>query len=373
MNLAPILMNDFSRQWEDVGAEVLAAVERVGKSAWYVLGREVEAFEAALAQELGIDHALGCGNGLDAIEIGLRGLGLRPGQRVLTTPLSAFATSLAIVRAGGVPVFVDVDESGLVDLDLAQRAFEADATLRFFVPVHLFGHTLDLTRLAELRNRFELAIVEDACQAIGARSRGQAVGSVGQCGALSFYPTKNLGAFGDGGAVITNDASVAAQGRSLRDYGQSKKYVHDRIGLNSRLDELHAAVLKHALLPRLPVWTARRGEIAATYLAGIDNPLVRPLPIPEGSQSVWHLFPVRVEAVHRQAFVAHLSEAGVHSGIHYPKLITNQAALVTAETLSPLPLAAALASEEVSIPIHPYLTNAEAARVITAINSFRVT
>ena len=207
MKLAPIAMNDFGRQWADTGPAVLEAVSRVGASGWYILGPEVDSFERALAALLGRRFAVGCASGLDAIEISLRCLGLKPGDKVLTTPLSAFATALAILRAGGRPVFVDVDDAGSLDLDRCRAVLERDRSIRFLLPVHLFGHPCNLERLAELKSRFQLKLVEDCAQAIGARFGAQPVGSAGDVSALSFYPTKNLGALGDGGAIATDDPS----------------------------------------------------------------------------------------------------------------------------------------------------------------------
>jgi dTDP-3-amino-3,4,6-trideoxy-alpha-D-glucose transaminase len=367
-----VRLNDFERLWAETGPEVLAAVRAVGESGWYVLGAEVRRLEAALAPVLGRTEVIGCGSGLDAIEIALRAAGLVPGAKVLTTPLTAFATSLAVVRAGGVPVFVDVDEHGLLDLDRCAAALEADRAVRALVPVHLFGNALDLERLAALRDRFDLLVVEDCAQSIGASWRGRLAGTVGRLAATSFYPTKNLGALGDGGAVATDDPALAARCRSLRDYGQSAKYVHEVLGMNSRLDELHAAVLARAFLPRLPRWTARRREIAGAYAAGIENPRVRPVGAPAGSEGVAHLFPVRVPAAERDAFVAHLRARGVLAGIHYPRLVPEQRALPPGafEVRGSLARAAALAAAEVSLPIHPYLEDAEVARVLDAVNGW---
>lgn len=370
---SPILMNDFRRQWRETGDKVLAAVGAVGESGWYILGKEVDLFEKALAGYIRRRAVVGCASGLDAIEMGLRALGLQPGQKVLTTPLSAFATTLGIVRAGGVPVFVDVDESGLLDLELTRHYLERDPAIRVLLPVHLFGHALDLQQLEELKEHFELSVLEDCCQAIGARFSGRDVGSVGQAGALSFYPTKNLGALGDGGALITDDVSIEAACRSLRDYGQTAKYVHEHLGLNSRLDELHAAVLGRAFLPKLEVWSARRRAIAKLYLAGIRSPLVRPVPVASKVDSAWHLFPVTVAAEARDAFLLHLSERQIQYAIHYPRLIPNQGALrgVPFSVLGDLTRAQRFALEEVSLPIHPSLGDEEVARVVDAINEFR--
>lgn len=372
MHEAPILLNDFRAQWESLREDALAAVERVGRSGWWVLGSEVSAFETELAELWELPFCVGCASGLDAIEIALRCAGLVPGDAVLTTPLSAFASTLAVLRAGGVPLFVDVDASGQLDLELAATALERRRDVRFLLPVHLYGHAMDLARLAALRDRFELRVVEDCAQAIGARSRGRPVGSVGELAATSFYPTKNLGCMGDGGALLARSAEAAELARSLRDYGQSAKYEHRYLGLNSRLDELQAAILRDAFLPRLPRATKRRGEIAERYRREIRSPGLDLVPPPEGSESVWHLFPVRL-AGDRSGFQAHLRAAGIASGIHYPVPIPDQEALRDqpgAQALSDLPVARAFATEEVSLPLHPLLTDREVERVIEACNAW---
>jgi hypothetical protein len=197
-----ILLNDFVSQWREVGADAQAALQRVGESGWLILGREVKGFEAELAAYCQLPHAVGCASGLDAIEIALRVLGLEPGDKVITTPLSAFATTLAIVRAGGVPVFVDVDGSGLLDLERVAHALSRDRAIKFCVPVHLYGHALDGRALERIAAMPGVQLVEDCAQAIGAQSRGKPVGSIGAAAATSFYPTKNLGALGDGGALL---------------------------------------------------------------------------------------------------------------------------------------------------------------------------
>lgn len=365
--------NPFVRQWAETGSDVCKAVERVGSSGWYVLGREVAEFERAFAEQSGVAHAVGCGNGLDAIEIGLRALGLEPGDRVLTTPLSAFATSLGILRAGGVPCFVDVDDSGLLDLDEAEKLLQDEPTVRFLVPVHLFGHVLDLDRLAALRDRFELRIVEDVAQAALGRSSGRPAGSVGQAGAVSFYPTKNLGALGDGGCVLTDDLEIAEASRAIRDYGQSSRYVHDRLGMNSRLDELHAAVLRSAMLPRLSSWTLRRREIAARYIHGLADSRVGVPPTPEHSESVWHLFPVLVGEGGRDDLLATLRSQGVEANVHYPRLIDEQPALPAPreQARGRFDVARRFRDQEISLPIHPYLRDDEIDRVIRLLREWK--
>jgi dTDP-4-amino-4,6-dideoxygalactose transaminase len=346
--------NDFRRQWEDLREDALAAFEKVGAGGRYVLGEEVRRFEAELGTYWGFPHAAGVASGMDAIEIALRALGCGPGDRVLTTPISAFATTLAIVKTGAVPVFVDTDDLGLIDLQRCEKIRE----VRFFVPVHLYGFALDSDALQRLRDRHGWRMVEDCAQSLTA---------AGDLAATSFYPTKNLGAMGDGGAILTRDAALDARVRALRDYGQTAKYRHDFIGYNSRLDELQAAFLRRACLPRLERWTARRREIAGAYLDGIENPGVRLPAPPKGSEPSWHLFPIWIDPAKREAFLRR-----VPAGIHYPIAIPDQKALsgIPFEVLGGYENARRLCASEASLPIHPYLSDAEVEEVIAAVNSF---
>jgi dTDP-4-amino-4,6-dideoxygalactose transaminase len=350
-----IRANDFTRQWEDLRDDALAAFEKVGASGWYVLGEEVRAFEGGLAALWGFPYAVGVASGLDAIEISLRALGCGPGDRVLTTPISAFATTLAIVKLGAVPVFVDTDDQGLIDLERCHELLKKRSDIRFFVPVHLYGFALDPDALRRLRNKHELMMVEDCAQSTRA---------AGELTATSFYPTKNLGAMGDGGAILCRDAALDARVRALRDYGQTAKYHHEFIGYNSRLDELQAAFLRRACLPRLERWTARRLEIAAAYLRGITNPAVRLPNPPKGSEPSWHLFPVWMDPAMRSSHLPF--------GNHYPIAIPDQKALdgVPFEAPHGYENAKQLCASEVSLPIHPYLNDAEVAEVIAAVNAF---
>jgi len=367
-----VLLNDFRRQWHDTREEVLAAVAAVGESGWYISGAELKAFERALAAVWTLPYCAGTASGLDAIEISLRALGCKPLDPVLTTPLSAFATTLAIVKIGALPVFVDTDPFGLIDRDGSGRVLSRRPDIRFLVPVHLYGNALDLEHLARLRQRFDLAMVEDCAQSILATHRGSMTGTVGQMAATSFYPTKNLGAMGDAGAVLTRDEALWRQVASLRDYGQSAKYRHDYIGYNSRMDELHAAILRRAYLPRLSGWTERRRHIAARYLAGLSHQGIRPVGEPAGSQSCFHLFPVMVEPARKPRLMDHLKRHAVATGEHYPILIPGQKAMagVAYEAIGELPRARAFAAGELSLPIHPYMTEEEIGGVIGACNGW---
>ena len=310
---------------------------------------------------------------MDALEIALRCLGLRAGQKVLTTPFSAFATTLAILRAGGVPVFVDVDDNGNLDLDQTRSALTRDRSIRFLLPVHLYGHPLDLENLAALKRDLDLVVVEDCAQAIAARHSGRAVGSVGQAAGTSFYPTKNLGALGDGGALLTNDAQVATGAKSLRNYGQSSLYLHDEQGLNSRLDELQAAILREAIMPNLQQWTENRCQFAHQYRTAIRNSRIRMLSTDESAEPVWHLFPLFLSGCDREALREHFAKSDIQSGVHYPTIIPDQVVLqrtgafeIKAEPVN----ARRLARSELSLPIHPFLTKDEVAAILAACESF---
>lgn len=364
--------NDFRRQWLDTGRDTLDAVEAVGAGGWYILGTQVQEFEAELANAWGVRHAVGVASGLDAIEISLRALGCGPGDKVLTTPVSAFATTLAIVRLGATPVFCDVDRYGLVDLACCEEAVRKDRRIRFFVPVHLYGHSLDIQRLRSMKDELELSMVEDCAQSILASHCGNPTGTAGQLAATSFYPTKNLGALGDGGAILTNVERLATVSRVLRDYGQDGKYRHDEIGYNSRLDELQAAIMRRAHLPRLAKWTARRREIARAYGEGIRHPRIAAPGAPPGSDSCWHLYPVFVDPERKSDFMKYMQARDVAVAEHYPAPVFEQMAMkqVPYEIFGGTERASKVCHSEVSLPIHPYLTDAEVASAIDACNAW---
>ncbi len=367
-----VRLNDFERLWAEVGSNVLDTVRIVGESGWYVLGKEVEAFEVELAAYWKQGFAVGVASGLDAIEIGLRCCGCRPGDKVLLPPISAFATALAVIKIGAVPVFCDCDQFGLLDLDLAEAAVRHDRTIRYMVPVHLYGHCLDMERLRGFRNRYGIRLVEDCAQSIGASHDGIRSGLAGDCAATSFYPTKNLGALGDGGALMTASEEIAAHARVLRDYGQGAKYRHDSVGYNSRLDELHAAILRRVFLPRLEAATDKRKVVARQYLEEISNPFITPLGMPEGSDSCWHLFPIRTPRLRKQELAAHLRARGIQSAEHYPIPMMDQPAMreVKFEQTGRCDTARDLCACELSLPIHPFLTPEETSRVVDACNTW---
>ncbi len=367
-----ILSNDFQRQWSDVRTDVLRATEDFGASGIYILGDNLRRFEVNLASYWHRQHAIGVASGLDAIEISLKVLGCGSGDIVLTSPISAFATVLAILKLGATPVFADCDRYGLIDLAACRELLQRNRKIRYFVPVHLYGHALDSLALHSLKAEFDLMVVEDCAQSIAARFAGRPAGTVGQLAATSFYPTKNLGAMGDGGAILTDSAEIAEDVRKMRDYGQSRKYVHDVIGYNSRLDELQAAFMDRAFLPRLDAWIQRRRDIARRYCGEVRNPHIAVPGVPDGSDSSWHLFPVIVAADRKLDFRDHLKNKGVQSSEHYPLALVEQPALCRSvmDQGNECPKARRFCQGEVSLPIHPYLSDHEVTQVIGAANSW---
>jgi dTDP-4-amino-4,6-dideoxygalactose transaminase len=358
--------NDFARQWRTIRDDALSAVDRVGHSGWLILGEEVAAFEQEFAAWWGAPYAVGVASGLDAIAIALRSADIGAGARVITTPLTAFATTLAILQVGARPVWCDVDRSGNLDLDQVDARLQADKTIKAVLPVHLYGHPLDPAALRRLADDYGVVIVEDCAQSLGAERDGSPTGLSGIAAGTSLYPTKNLGIMGDGGVLLTKDAELARRARRLRDYGQEHRYVHVEAGLNSRLDELHAAILRSALLPRLDAWLKRRAEIAFSYMAGLKDCGLR-LISPSGGNSANHLFPVEVLDRDLEQTVKELHDRGISVGRHYPRLCSDQVAAEGAgEAVGDLEVARTIAEREISLPIHPHLDDGEVEAVIHA-------
>lgn len=361
-------MNDFKAEPAELRAAMLAAVERVLSSGWYVLGPEVAAFERAWAARCGVPHSVGVGNGMDAIEIGLRSLGIGAGDEVITTPMTAFATVLAVLRTGARPVLADIDPStGLMSPASARRCLTPRT--RAILLVHLYGQVRDMAAWQALCDASGVALLEDCAQAHGAALGGVQAGAFGRVGAFSFYPTKNLGAAGDAGLLVAQDEAVAAKARRLRNYGQSERYHHPEIGLNSRLDELHAAMLC-ARLPWLDEFTGRRREIANAYRRGLANPAIRLLAAPqEPAADVHHLFVVLCQQ--RDALQAHLQRHGVQALIHYPVPVHRQPPCVDLQRdPAGLQESERHADSCLSLPCHPQLSDAEVLQVVTAMNEF---
>ena len=344
---------------EDAGA-VRDAIARVAASGWYILGPEVDAFESEFAAASGGQFAIGTGNGTDAIALLLRAAGIAAGDEVIVPAITAAYTALAVVAAGATPVIVDVDDDTLT-MDPAACAAAVGTRTAAIVPVHLYGQAADMPALTTIASRHNLAIVEDCCQAHLATWRGSAVGTSGIGGAFSFYPTKNLGALGDGGAVVTNDRAVSERIKRLRNGGQSDRYVHAEAGVNSRLDELQAAILR-ARLPFLREWTRRRRELAAQYRRLLPE-TVRPIAVRDPGH-VYHLFPVRTPG--REALQAAMTAAGIELLIHYPMPLHEQPAFAPYRAHE-CPVATRAARELLSLPLHPGLADSDVETVVSAV------
>jgi len=348
------------------GTDVGAAIARVVERGWFVLGPELEAFEKEFAAACRAPHAVGVGTGTDALALALRVLDIGPGDEVITSPLSAAYSALAIMMVGARPVFADIDPDRLT---LDPRAAEAAVTprTRAIMPVHLYGQPADMAALVAVAARHRLRIVEDCCQAHLAECGGTPIGSFGDVAAYSFYPTKNLGALGDGGALTTADAALAARVRRLRNGGQTDRYHHAEFGINSRLDEMQAAILR-ARLAWLPRWTTERRALAAEYRRRLAGAPVT-VPPERDPGHVYHLFPILSRD--RDGLQAHMKARGVETLIHYPVPIPRQPALAP-ERPDQCPIADRVCNEVLSIPLRPDLTLRAVEEVAAALHAFPV-
>lgn len=350
-----IPFNDLKPAARELAGPLRAAVDRVLKRGWFVLGPEVEAFEAEFAQYHGLPHAVGVANGTDAIELALRAGGVGPGDEVITVAHTAAATVCAVERAGATPILVDIDPHTCT-MDPAAAAAAVTPRTRAIVPVHLYGHPADMNAISELADRHDLLVVEDCAQAHGARYDGRPVGTFGHLAAFSFYPTKNLGACGDGGAVVTADAGLTARLRRLRQYGQTDRYHHAERGVNSRLDEIQAATLR-VKLERLDAHNRERRRLARLYRQHLDG-VILPAHGHAGVEvkHVYHLFVVRHDD--RDGLRGWLRAGGVDTQIHYPVPVHLQPAYADlGYRAGDLPETERAAREVLSLPLYPGLTD----------------
>ena len=353
---------DLPRQYASIEHELQQALRLVFARGDFVLGSALEQFETAFASYCGSKHAVGVANGGDAIELALRAFGIGPGDEVITAANTFIATVLAIMATGARPILADIDpETYTIDPEALSAAISPRT--RAIIPVHLYGQPADLTAVQTIAARHQLIVIEDAAQAHGARFNGARVGSFGQAGTFSFYPSKNLGAYGDGGMIVTNDDRVAERLRLLRNYGQERKYVHTIAGRNSRLDSLQAATL-NVKLPHLDEWNSARRRHAAAYgerLTGVHVPVSR-----DACEHVYHLYVIEVDR--RDAVRQTLKSRGIHTGIHYPVPTHLQKACASlGYRRGQFPLTEAAAGRILSLPMYPELTDAQIDYVAAAI------
>jgi dTDP-4-amino-4,6-dideoxygalactose transaminase len=362
----PIPFFDLKKQYKSIQSEIDAATARVYSSGWFILGPEVEAFEREFAQYIGAQYGIGVGSGTEALHLALLALGIRAGDEVITVPNTAVATVAAIELAGAKPVLADVCADSMT-LDPARLEAAITPRTRVIIPVHLFGQSADLDPILHLARKHNVRVLEDCAQAHGATYHGQRVGAFGDIAAFSFYPTKNLGAYGDGGAIVTNDAQLAERVKLARQYGWRVRYESETTGLNSRLDELQAAILR-VKLRHLDAWNRARRERAARYDELLPNRTVRaPLEMPYG-EHVYHLYVVQSER--RDELAEFLKARGIGTAIQYPTPIHLQRAYRHLAPDSSLPVAEKLAREILSLPLYPELALEDVRSVAEAVREF---
>lgn len=355
---------DLGASYRELREQIDAAVHRVMESGWYILGPEVEAFEREYAEYCGAQHCVGVANGLDALHLVLRAMGVGLGDEVIVPSNTYIATWLAVSQCGAIPVPVEPDEA-TYNIDPAQIEKAITGRTKVILPVHLYGQPADMDPILAIARKYDLKVLEDGAQAHGARYKGKRIGAHGDAVAWSFYPGKNLGALGDGGAVTTNDAVVADRLRVLRNYGSRLKYVNEVQGFNSRLDPLQAAILR-VKLAHLDEWNVRRRDIAMRYQqdligCGLTLPYV-----PDWAEPAWHLYVVRHPQ--RSALQQALTDAGVGTLIHYPIPPHRQQAYAhVGWELGAFRLAERMADEVISLPIGPQLSPADVARVVVQV------
>lgn len=367
---APIAPVDLAAERAELGSALHEAVLRVLDSGKYVLGPEVEAFERAFAAHHGVAHGVGLATGTDALWLGLLALGVKPCDSVVTSPFTFFASAASIALIGATVRLADVDyDTALLDPAKAEAAIDARTTA--VLPVHLYGQLADMRAFRALCDKRKLALLEDGAQAHGSTRDGYACGQLGDAGTFSFYVTKNLGAAGEGGIVLTQRADVAQALRQLRDHGSPTKYVHTRIGTNSRLQALQAAIL-NVKLPHLERWNARRRQLAARYernFAGLDA--VAPMKLAPGATHTYHQYTVRIRGERsREHVLAELAKQQIFAGVHYPSPVhLQEAARGWGYGPGDFPNAERLAREVLCLPVHPFLSDADVDRVSQAVRA----
>lgn len=366
-----IPLNDTRPQYETLKPDILRVTQAVMEKSWFILGENVAAFEREFADYCGAKYAVGVSNGTDAIHLACAALGIGPGDEVFTSTHTATFTALGISMSGAIPTFADIEpDTGNIDPTKIEAAITPRT--KAIMPVHLYGQMADMDPIMDIGRKHGIHVIEDAAQAHGATYRDKRAGSIGLLGCFSFYPTKNLGAYGDGGAITTNDSELAQTLRELRNGGQRERYNHVRLGVCNRLDELQAAILR-VKLPHLDSWNRARRENAALYtrlFAGADLP-VKPLSLRDYGETAMHLYIIRVAADKRDALIDHLKARDVMAMIHYPIPVhLQQAYSFLGLGRGAYPQAERLADEIVSLPMYPELSGEQIHTVVQAVGDF---
>jgi len=350
---------DLKREYEEISEEITQAIQRVLKSGWFILGEELKKFEENFSGYIGTKYGVGVNSGSDALYLAVKSLGIGEGDEVITVSHTFVSTVDAITRNAARPVFIDIDPETYT-MDVSQVEKKTTERTRAIMPVHLYGHPVNMGPIMEIAEKHNLFVIEDACQAHGAEYKGKKVGSIGNIGCFSFYPVKNLGAYGDGGMIVTNDEELINKLRMLRNYGSPKKYYYDFVGVNSRLDEIHAAIL-HVKLKYLDEWNEKRRGIAKLYREVLSN-LDVIIPVEkEYAKHVYHLYVVRCKE--RDRLQQYLLGNGIKTQIHYPMPVHKQKAYWDLGASTQLPVTRKICDEILSLPIHPWMNSDEVSTI----------
>jgi len=348
-------------EYAEIGEEIHNAIQRTLENQWFILGEELEKFEKEFSNYIGAKYGVGVNSGSDALYLAIKTLGIGEGDEVITVSHTFISTVDAIVRNGAKPVFVDIDPETYT-IDVTQIEKKITERTKAIIPVHLYGHPADMDPITEIANDYDIKIIEDACQAHGAEYKGKKVGSIGDVGCFSFYPVKNLGAYGDGGMIVTNNEELADKLRMLRNYGSPKKYYNDFVGVNSRLDEIQAAILR-VKLKYLDNWNEKRKKIAKLYNELLENSDII-IPVEKKwAEHVYHLYVIRHKE--RDKLQQHLLKNGIQTQIYYPIPVHKQKAYLDLGYSTSLPITEKICNEILSLPIHPWIRKEEVEIIAT--------
>lgn len=357
---------DLKREYKQIKTEINEAIQRVLDKQWFILGEEAEKFEEEFSKYVGTKYSIGVNSGSDALYLAIKALGISSGDEVITVSHTFVSTVDAIVRNSAKPVFVDIDPETYT-MDVNQIEDKITERTRAIIPVHLYGHPADMDAITAIAKKYKLFVIEDACQAHGAEYKGKKVGGIGDIGCFSFYPSKNLGAYGNGGIIVTNNEELAKKLSMLRNYGQSQKYYYDFMGINSRLDEIQAAVLR-VKLKYLDEWNEKRRNIAKLYNELLKNSNII-LPIEKDyAKHVYHLYVIRSK--NRNELQQYLSQNGIQTQIHYPLPVHKQKSYLDLGFRAHLPVTEKICNEILSLPMHPWLTEEEVEKIALLVNKY---
>ncbi|MBD3275046.1 MAG: aminotransferase class I/II-fold pyridoxal phosphate-dependent enzyme [Candidatus Marinimicrobia bacterium] len=357
---------DLVAQYKDLKSEIDEAVHRVLDSGYFIMGPELKALEEEVAEYLDVKHAIGCASGTDALQIALMAHGIGRGDEVITTPFTFVATVEVIALLDAEPVYVDIDPATYnINPDAIKDAITART--KAIIPVHLYGQTAEMEKINPVAEEYDLAVIEDTAQAIGARRNGEFAGTFGDVGCISFFPSKNLGAFGDAGMMVTDNDDINEKLRMIAKHGSRVKYQHEALGVNSRLDALQAAVLR-VKLPHIDEWNQKRFQVASNYMENITADEVTLPTIAEGNTHIFHQFSIQVPD--REDFQAYLKERDIPTAVHYPIPLHKQPAFQTVGRNTGVPVAEKVSEHIVSLPIYPEMPGEEQALVIETVNNY---